>query len=134
MGLSTYCIDIMGWARYSSAANFHRDQMRRLANDLGYDFSQSTLYRCMQFAQQFPDVEAFIRDYGWQSWRNVTRILVTRPRNSHTCEIKISSLPPDWRTLSRSYCRNLILMHQTLKGTELIGYYARRNVAAPTGP
>jgi hypothetical protein len=66
--------------------NLHGEGIKGLSRDLGSGFSQTTLYRCIEFARTYPDPKAFFRDYGVQSWRNVTRILVKRSRNLHACK------------------------------------------------
>jgi hypothetical protein len=79
--------------------NLHGEQIERLSRDLGPGFSPTTLYRCIEFARTYPDPKAFFRDYGMQSWRSVTRILVKRSRDLHACKTAaVASEPslPGW--------------------------------------
>ena len=66
-------------------ANLHGDQMENLAKHLGSGFSKSTLYRCRQFAREYPRLEVFKEHHGSPSWREVTRIIV-RKKDLHACK------------------------------------------------
>lgn len=74
--------------------NVHGEGIKGLSRDLGPGFSPTTLYRCIEFARTYPDPKAFFRDYGMQSWRSVTRILVMRSRNLHACKTAAGASEP----------------------------------------
>ena len=94
----------LGWYHYLGRVliqyNLHGEQIERLSRDLGPGFSPTTLYRCIEFARTYPDREAFFRDYGMQSWRSVTRILVKRRRSVHlhACKTAAGASEPSLST------------------------------------
>jgi len=74
--------------------NLHGEQIKRLSRDLGQGFSPTTLYRCIEFARTYPDLEAFFKEYGIQSWRSVSRVLVKHRRNLHACKTAAEASEP----------------------------------------
>ncbi len=66
-------------------AHLHGDQMEKLAQHLGAGFSKTTLYRCRQFARQYPNLETFKEQHSSPSWREVTKIIVIK-KNLHACK------------------------------------------------
>ena len=88
----------LGWYHYLGHVliqyKVQGEQIKGLSHDLGPGFSPTTLYRCIEFARTYPDREAFFRDHGMQSWRSVTRILVTHSRDLHACKTKAGATEP----------------------------------------